>query len=68
MSANLDLILKVAWTSKHPRKQINCYNENVDLMQFCQPIKEQPRNYCDDELDNIFNPRDWFEDTWWKPA
>lgn len=25
-----------------------------------------PKNYCDDDLDTLYNPKDWYDDTWWR--
>jgi hypothetical protein len=66
VSNNLEVMLKIAWTNNHPRK--HAINLGIDSLSNVFATKtELPRNYCEYDLDVIYNPCDWFEDTWWKP-
>lgn len=72
MSSNLELMQKIAWTNSHKRKSVtvdiiieSTPTDNANNPWF-QMAKLQPRNYCDDDLDKLYNPKDWFDDTWWR--
>ena len=65
MAANLEVMKKIAWTNNHPRKE-NAIKTRIIEVTPKSIIKFEPRNYCDADLDSLYNPRDWYEDQWWK--
>jgi hypothetical protein len=68
MSNNLDLVLKIANTNSvsHLFKARKLIRNSLEMPLELLPIEPVlPRNYCDDDLDNLYNPVDW-RDTWWQ--
>lgn len=56
----------IAWTSNHPRKKSILTTNSSTPNPFYNMAKLPARNYCDDDLDTIYNPKDWFDDQWWR--
>jgi hypothetical protein len=67
MLTNLAAMRKIAWTNNHPRKENAIKTEIIEVTPK-GVIKFEPRNYCDNDLSELFDAKDWFEDTWWKSS
>jgi hypothetical protein len=71
MSANLELMRKIA-NQKTTRNAIHTLicTSKPKAVKFQEAInyetKRLPIANCDPGLDQLFDSRDWFEDTWWR--
>jgi len=66
MQTNIEVMHKIANKTNFVIKA----KKMLELVDFSPVVKEvkqfTPRNYCDDDLANLYNPKDWFEDKWWR--
>lgn len=65
MSANLELMQKIAWQPTNADKA--CIELRKEV--YCPRIEKielPPRDYCDDDLDNLFPQISWDKDDWWR--
>jgi hypothetical protein len=63
MSANLEVMRKIANTSNSfPIRELR---KSTSAFMELKTIKYEPTNYCDDDLDIIFFPREQRDDNWW---